>query len=488
MTFLQKLQGLYPDYEMPTAVTGLVLDSRQVKAGAIFVALQGHHQDGWDYVEQAIALGAVLILTNSPQWQSQANIPVIFDASLADTLPELAAAYYHYPSESLGIIGVTGTNGKTSVAQFTAQLLELTGNPCGYIGTNGYGRLSDLKQIGNTTPDTLELHRILADMVADGMTFCAIEVSSHGLVQGRLKALTFRSTCFTNLSRDHLDYHKTLEAYAEAKYQLLQDFDSAAKIINRDDACGRDFLTRLSADKGVLGFSIDGNDSAADLRATDIVFAKSGVSFEMATPWGETSVTVPLFGSFNVSNLLAASGLVLSLGISFKSVAAVLPQIKPVVGRMEFVPNATGRAVVVDYAHTPDALEKAIAAMRHHCQGALWVVFGCGGDRDKGKRPLMASIAEQLADHIVVTDDNPRTESSAAIMADIATGFSGEMASKITYLADRALAISYALVHAQASDAILVAGKGHEDYQVIGTQYQPFSDQLTITRCLEVTA
>lgn len=488
MTFLQNLQHRYPTHVIPGPITGLVLDSRQVTSGALFVALEGHHQDGWSFVKQAIGQGAALILTNSRQWQSLGDVPVIYDEDLAEILPSLAAEFYQFPCKSLRLIGITGTNGKTSVAQFTAQLLELTGHRCGYIGTNGYGRLGALKAQGNTTPDTITLHRMLSEMVHDSVQYCAIEVSSHGLVQGRLDALAFEATCFTNLSRDHLDYHHTLEAYAEAKFRLFQNFESAAKVINRDDSWGRNLMSRLSEQTGVLGFSVNSLDNDADIQARDVVCHNAGVSFEMTTPWGNTALSVPLFGVFNISNLLAASSLVLSMGVSFAAVAAALPKIQPVEGRMEFIANTTGRAIVVDYAHTPDALEKAITAMRHHCQGNLWVVFGCGGDRDKGKRPLMASIAEQLADRIVVTDDNPRTESSDAIMSGIATGFSNEMAQYVTYLSNRAEAISFAINQAKTGDAILVAGKGHEDYQVIGTTSHPFSDQATIGRCLEVTS
>lgn len=487
MNFLEHLQQRYPQHTLPSSISNLVLDSRQVTPGAIFVALEGHFRDGWNFVSQAVAAGAVLILTNSRNWNEQIGVPVIHDAALAEVLPTLAAAYYDHPCEKLRIIGVTGTNGKTSVAQFCAQIMMLSGFTCGYIGTNGYGQLGRLKDLSNTTPDTLKLHQVLAEMVQDNITFCAMEVSSHGLDQGRIDALRFEATCFTNLSRDHLDYHLTLEAYAEAKYRLLSSFDSVTKVINADDECGREFIARLSNQTGVVQYGLNNDGGALDITATQVACLDSGVSFRLIVGNQQADITMPLFGTFNISNILAATGLAMSVGVTFDQVVQALSKIQPVVGRMQFIPNSDNKAIAVDYAHTPDALEKALYAMRDHCDGKLWVLFGCGGDRDKGKRPIMAEVAERLADVIVVTDDNPRTESSESIMADISTGFSPETGSSVTYLSDRQEAIAHVMKHSAPGDALLIAGKGHESYQVVGTVSHPFSDQSVIQSCLEVT-
>ena len=487
MNFLEHLQQRYPQHILPTRVSSLVLDSRQVTPGAIFVALEGHFRDGWNFVSQAVEAGAVLILTNSRNWNEQVGVQVIHDAALAEVLPTLAAAYYDHPCDKLRIIGVTGTNGKTSVAQFCAQIMMLSGFTCGYIGTNGYGQLGRLKDLSNTTPDTIKLHQVLAEMVQDGIAFCAMEVSSHGLDQGRIDALRFEATCFTNLSRDHLDYHLTLEAYAEAKYRLLSSFDSVTKVINADDDCGQEFIARLSNQTGVIQYGLNNDSGSLDITATQVVCLDSGVSFKLIVGSQQADITIPLFGTFNISNILAATGLAMSVGVTFKQVVKALSKIQPVVGRMQFIPNSDNKAIAVDYAHTPDALEKALYAMRAHCDGKLWVLFGCGGDRDKGKRPIMAEVAERLADVIVVTDDNPRTESSESIMDDIRAGFSPEAGSLVTYLSDRQEAIAYVMKHSAPGDAMLIAGKGHESYQVVGTVSHPFSDQAVIQSCLEVT-
>jgi len=487
MNFLEHLHQRYPHHTLPETVTDLVLDSRQVTPGSVFVALEGHFQDGWNFAPQAVAAGAVLILTNCRNWHEDIGVPVIHDATLVEVLPALAAEFYQDPCKQLRIIGITGTNGKTSVAQFCTQLIILSGHTCGYIGTNGYGQLGKLKGLINTTPDTVKLHQVLAEMVDENIEFCAMEVSSHGLDQGRIDALRFEATCFTNLSRDHLDYHITLEAYAEAKYRLLSSFDSNTKVINADDACGLEFIARLSGQPGVVTYGLNNDQGALDITATQVACLDSGVSFRLVVGTQQADVTMPLFGTFNISNILAAVGLVLSVGISFDAVVKSLSLIQPVAGRMQFMPNNENKAIAVDYAHTPDALEKALSAMRAHCDGKLWVLFGCGGDRDKGKRPLMAAIAERLADSIVVTDDNPRTESSESIMDDIGTGFTPAVQPHVMYVSDRAEAITYVLAHSGPGDAILIAGKGHESYQVVGTVSHPFSDQAVIRQCLEVT-
>lgn len=481
MDFQATLQHLYPEHSFDSKYSGIELDSRKVQVANIFVALQGNSLDGWSFVEGAIQAGATLIITNSSNWHKRADVEVIYDSELTENLGMLAGSYYGWPSKKLGVFGITGTNGKTSISLFTAQLMSLMGYPCGYIGTNGFGLLDQVEPLGNTTPDIVVLNKILADMVAKGAEFCAIEVSSHGLEQGRLSGIEFASTCFTNLSRDHLDYHGTMEAYAKAKSKLFLQFTSKTALINIDDKFGSELIRTMANKPGTYSYST--KNSTADISGRNINYLSDGISFELDTPWGTTQIKVPLFGEFNVSNLIASIGMMLSLGIEFGAVVKPLNQLNAVSGRMEFINNNLGRSIVVDYAHTPDALEKALVAIRAHCNGRLWVIFGCGGDRDRGKRPLMASVAEKSADVIIVTDDNPRTENSRIIMEDISKGFATE--SKVTYEADRKKAISFALSNSEEGDAILIAGKGHEDYQVVGTQVLPFSDQRVVLQYME---
>lgn len=477
MSLTDILRSRYVSQHIADDYAGICLDSRQCTNNSVFVALTGSARDGWDYCDQAVSLGATLVLTNSPNWTYRDDISVIYDPQLNGVLGDLAAEFYGHPSKKLGLIGVTGTNGKTSVCQFISQLLTTMGYPCGYVGTNGYGLWGDFSELNNTTPDIFELNRILATLVTDGADFCAIEVSSHGLDQHRVDGLLFKTVGFTNLTRDHLDYHGDMESYAQAKSRLFYEFDYHTAVINLDDDFGRQLLTNLNGRPGIYSYSTCEN---ADLMAVDPLFTPEGQSFDLDSPWGEKRISVPLYGEFNQSNLLAAAGLILSLGMEFSSLINALTSLESVKGRMEFIPTEQNKAIAVDYAHTPDALEKALLAMRQHCRGRLWVIFGCGGDRDKGKRPLMAAIAEKQADFIIVTDDNPRTEDSEAIMADIAKGFAGLPQKGIWYQSDRRSAIEIAVAQSVAGDAILIAGKGHESYQIVGTEKFDFSDQSVV--------
>jgi len=483
MTLTEMLMSFYPDAKIEGQFNSLELDSRKVQKGGIFVAVKGNHADGWDYVASAIESGAKIILTDSEKWQEISGVQVIFDANIKNRLSKLAGACFGWPTKKLDIIGVTGTNGKTSVGLFVSQMLTQMGYPCGYIGTNGSGLMGEIQPLSNTTPDIIDLNRILAEMVLNGAEYCAMEVSSHGLDQGRVAGLEFASTAFTNLSRDHLDYHKTMEDYAQAKESLFLDHFSKTSVINIDDLLGQDLIRKMANKPAV--YSCSTKNPGADITGLNIQYSTSGMTFELSTPWGSDRVSVPLFGAFNVENLLLAVGSIVSLGVEFSAVCNQLKNLKPVTGRMEFVSNPLNKAIVVDYAHTPDALEKALIAIRAHCTGNVWVVFGCGGDRDKGKRPLMASIADEYGDYIVVTDDNPRTESSSAIMADIADGFGDPKASHIFFKSNRFDAIAWAMAKSEAGDAILIAGKGHEEYQIVGNQTLDFSDQATVRQIME---
>lgn len=478
MTLTEMLCAIYPQIASDRSYGSLELDSRKVQPGGVFLALKGHDADGWSYVDSAVESGAKLILTDSQDCQDVLGVPVIYDKMLKSHLGQLAGACFGWPTKHIDIIGVTGTNGKTSVCLFVAQMLTQMGYPCGYIGTNGCGLIGDITPLSNTTPDIIELNRILATMRENGAEYCAMEVSSHGLEQDRVAGLEFACTAFTNLSRDHLDYHKSMEGYANSKQKLFLNYFSKTSVINVDDILGQELIRKMANKPGIYSCSTKNN--SADIRGANIQYSTSGLSFELHTPWGSNEVSVPLFGAFNVENLLLAIGSIVSLGIEFKAVCNQLHDLKPVIGRMEFIDNPVNKAIAVDYAHTPDALEKALIAIRAHCTGNVWIVFGCGGDRDKGKRPLMAAIAEAYGDYVVVTDDNPRTENSEDIMADIAVGFTEPEADHIFYKPNRLDAISWAISQSDEGDAILIAGKGHEEYQIVGDQILDFSDQATV--------
>ncbi|MCK9564257.1 MAG: UDP-N-acetylmuramoyl-L-alanyl-D-glutamate--2,6-diaminopimelate ligase, partial [Bacteroidales bacterium] len=404
-------------------------------------------------------------------------------------LSAIAGRFYGNPGAALRLTAITGTNGKTSCSYLLGQLLEMLGERAGIVGTLGYGLMghgltnsgAPLVATGMTTPDAVETQRILAAFVEQGATVATLEVSSHSLDQYRVAALPFDTAVFTNLSRDHLDYHGTLDAYGAAKARLFAWRGLRHAVINRDDAFGRQLLAGLPAGVAALDYSLC---EAAAVRASDIVYSQRGVSARLDTPWGRGMLSSPLLGEFNLSNLLAVVAAACAQGHSLDRVLALIPALKPVSGRMEIVSGpAAGRPqVVVDYAHTPDALEKALLALRRHCAGRLWCLFGCGGDRDTGKRPLMGAVAARLADQVVVTSDNPRSEQPDAIIADILAGMPGVDA---VVEADRHTAILNTVLAAGPGDTVLIAGKGHEDYQQVGGDRLPFSDQAEARLALQ---
>lgn len=460
------------------AVRDLTLDSREVGRSDVFIALQGAVVDGHDYIESAVKAGAVAVIAEHPV--AGTAVPVVVIPELKARLGELAHDFYQAPSAYLQMIGITGTNGKTSTCQYIAQSLDYLGKRCGIIGTNGQGLWGALQETINTTPDVVRLHRELARQRDQGGRFCAMEVSSHGLVQGRVAGVRYKTAVFTNLSRDHLDYHGTMEAYGNAKWTLLQWPGLVNAIVNLDDAWVQQHLDSIVAER-VITF---GHASAADVRVVSHQCHPGGIDAVIATPWGETELNLPLLGQFNLSNALAAFSVLLSESVPLSTAARVLSTLRPVRGRMEKLTLDTGLTVVVDYAHTPDAVSKALSACRDHVAGRLGVIFGCGGDRDPGKRPEMAAAAEQGADFVVVTDDNPRSESSAAILADIRQGFTHP--NRVTEIPDRRSAIEQTLARCGTGDVLLIAGKGHEAYQEIKGTRHPFSDQETVLAWQEV--
>lgn len=479
LTALFNLSSLPADIE----INELVLDSRKVKSGDLFVAVKGHQIDATNFIEQAILAGASAVIAETDVVDMHLNIeyrqqkPVIYYYNLSAKLSEIADKFYDSPSKKLTLVGVTGTNGKTTVSQLLAQWVQHLGGKSAVMGTIGNGLLGQVVEAKNTTGSAIEIQSSLASFVNQRADFAAIEVSSHGLVQHRVEALDFNTAIFTNLSRDHLDYHGTMEAYAQAKKRFFFELSSDLKILNVDDPIGAEWLKALP---NAVAVSCEANYQANSkqwLNATSVRFTDEGTLIDFSSSWGNGTLNSPLIGAFNVSNLLLVMATLLSLGYSLESLIGSVSTLQGVCGRMEMI-KVTGKpAIIVDYAHTPDALEKALVAAREHCNGKLWCVFGCGGDRDRGKRPLMAKVAEKLSDMVIVTTDNPRTEDPDKIEADIVAGFSNM--DKVGLISDRAQAIEFAIQGAQNNDLILIAGKGHEDYQIVGNEVLHFSDQET---------
>ncbi|TCO76201.1 UDP-N-acetylmuramoyl-L-alanyl-D-glutamate--2,6-diaminopimelate ligase [Chromatocurvus halotolerans] len=464
-------------------VTGIHSDSRQIQPGDLFFALPGDRHDGRHFIRQAVARGASAVVAEPPVAPEDfpTEVPVIERADLQQQLGPIAARFFGEPSRYLRMTGVTGTNGKTTVSQLTGQLLRACGYPCGVIGTLGASLDGTPQDALNTTPDAIGLQRQLAVWREAGAVATVMEASSHALVQGRVNGVQFDTAVFTNLSRDHLDYHGSMAAYAEAKLRLFLMPGLRSAVINLDDPAARSLIERIAGRSDILTVSVKG-DPAATLRLSGAQYTRSGLQAQLATPWGEAPIQCPLIGAFNLSNVAGAVAAAVLSGCDFDQVVARLPQLTAVPGRMQTVPNARGLQVVIDYAHTPDALEKALSALRDHVRGRLLVVFGCGGDRDRGKRAAMGCIACAFADVVYVTSDNPRHEEPASIMDEVAAGCSGNY----SLVQDRAEAIHSAIASAREGDCVLIAGKGHENYQVVGADKRPFSDMAEAQAALEI--
>ncbi len=460
------------------AVTGLTLDSREVRPGDAFIAVRGAHHDGMAFAADALARGARVVLADAAACAAPvaAVVPV---QRLAERVSEIAGRFYGDPSRELLLIGVTGTNGKTTCSQLIASALAALGTRCGVIGTIGWGFPGSLEATRHTTPDAVAIQRMLAGLRAGGARAAAIEVSSHALEQGRVRALHFRTAVFTNLSHDHLDYHGTLENYGAAKRLLFAHPGLRHAVINTDDDWGRQLLRTLPAGVQAVGYSLAGRD--ATLGALGIAAEPGALRADIVSPWGEGTLRVPLLGRFNLGNALAVLGALCVNGVTLADALAVLGRTAPVPGRMQRIDRGTGPLVIVDYAHSPDALEQTLRALREHTRGRLWCVFGCGGDRDRAKRPLMGRIAWENADEVVITSDNPRGEDPLAIIDEIATGIPAALARRES---DRALAIRQAIAAAAPGDCVLIAGKGHEDYQETAGVRVPFSDALVAREAL----
>ncbi|MDP2135502.1 MAG: UDP-N-acetylmuramoyl-L-alanyl-D-glutamate--2,6-diaminopimelate ligase [Sulfuritalea sp.] len=466
---------------------GLAADSRRVRPGDVFVACPGARADGRDFIAQALARGAAAVLAEAggKPGVGAGTAPIIEVAGLAALSGELAHLICGRPSEHLWLAGITGTNGKTSVSQWIAQALNAMSHRCAVIGTLGNGFLGALGESPNTTPDAITLHAALAGFVASGADACAMEVSSIGLDQGRVDGAVFDVAVFTNLTRDQLEYHGSMAAYAAAKERLFLAPGLGAAVLNLDDPFGAGLAVKLKDRQGtrIVGYTLDGGESSACdeiLHAENLRMGAAGVEFELrGVPFA-----APVVGRFNVANLLAVIGALLARQERLADIAAALRQVQPPPGRMQALGGSDAPLVVVDYAHTPDALEKALGVLRETAAargGKLVCVFGCGGGRDPGKRPQMGAVAEALADRVVLTSDNPRGEDPQAII----DGILGGMQRPPRVEPDRACAIADAVAVADSGDVILLAGKGHEPYQEIAGVRHPFSDLDAAKSALE---
>lgn len=452
---------------------GLATDSRKVQPNDLFLAYPGSHTDGRAYIVQAIAAGASAVLWEYSgfQWNADWHVPNLGVENLRLHAGEIASRFFGHPSRNMWLAGVTGTNGKTSCSHWLAQSLTHLGRKTAVIGTLGSGFLGELRDTVNTTPDALALQSTLAALRAGGATGCAMEVSSHGINQGRVNGTEFDVALFTNLSRDHLDYHKTMDEYARAKAKLFDWPWLTHAVVNMDDDFGRELARSIDRSRiSVLGYGF----GRGEIAGHRLDLSTRGLNLEISTPWGPAQLKSRLIGEFNAANLLGVLGVLMTADVPLHDAIDALALVEPVAGRMQMVRLPNAPLVVIDYAHSPDALEKALRALKMLLvPGAkLHCVFGCGGDRDPGKRPLMGEIATRLADHVIVTSDNPRSEDPYAIIEDIVAGANTNYEIEV----DRSSAIFKALLAAAEQDVVLIAGKGHESYQEIGMQRLPFSD------------
>jgi UDP-N-acetylmuramoyl-L-alanyl-D-glutamate--2,6-diaminopimelate ligase len=461
--------------QLDREISGISADSRVIQSGFLFAAFPGVTTDGRNYITEAIKNGAIVVICEAEGFVApKLDVPLIKIKNLHNKIGNIAAQFYNNPSKNLTMIGITGTNGKTSCSQFLAKALELNQISCGIIGTLGSGFPDKLNSGNLTTPDPINIQQDLSILQQQGAKAVAMEVSSHGLAQQRVNGIDFNIAVFTNLTQDHLDYHGTMENYTKAKRQLLIRSELQHAVINADDEFGRSLITELQGKLNIIGYSItDIKSEVLMLRATNIELKKTGLSTNISTPWGDGVLTSNLLGRFNVSNLLAVLVVLGIMQIPLAKALRSIAKLTTIPGRLQVFGGGIKPLVVVDFAHTPDALQQVLINLREHCQGKLCCVFGCGGDRDKNKRPIMGRIAENYSDQVIITNDNPRTENPEQIINDIVQGF---VYSKMKIIPNRSRAIEYAIDQAKAGDVVLIAGKGHEPYQIIGTKKIPFSD------------
>lgn len=483
MTLADLLGDLADSHALPSLpVEGIALDSRVCESGFVYFAVRGHQAHGLDYAVSAVANGAIAVVTDREDAQRlnalQEQLPEVCFVcvdSLRQRVGEIAARYFGNVADTVCMIGVTGTDGKTSVSQFIAYGLRSLGYQSAVIGTNGWGMYGNLQEAALTTPDAISLQQQIATLRKAGATHICMEVSSHALDQWRCSGINFRVVVLTNLSSDHLDYHKTTDAYAEAKTRLFTQGHPAAAVINAEDDLGQQLLVaELAADRLISFGAMPG----VTLRLQDVDQTPSGLHLSLSDGEVAVSLKTHLIGDFNAENVAAAIGALQGLGFSLTDAAGALQNVPAVTGRMELFALRNGVTAVVDFAHTAKALASALASVRGACEGRLFVVFGCGGDRDRSKRPEMTRLAATLADKLILTNDNPRTEEPQQIFDDMLAGLPAGTDARV--IADRAEAIQTALNQAEAGDLVLIAGKGHENYQQIGAEKRPFSDQEVV--------
>lgn len=492
MRLIDLMSLVESDAVSTTVITGMSLDSRQLKSGDLFMALAINPEVRAQHIQQAIEANISAVcysaeLPLEPELKQQvldAQIELVAVKQLKDKTSRLAAAFYHYPSAVMTIFAVTGTNGKTSVTQFIAQALEHAGQPCGVIGTLGSGRLNELTHNGMTTPDPIRLQATLAEMRDAGIQYVALEASSHALEQGRLAFVDIDFAILTNLSRDHLDYHQNMEDYAAAKQRLFSFPSLQAAVVNADDVFGQKVLSQLAKNQ-ISSIEYSCKDQQANIYGSAIKSTPEGLQFNLQMRQQKLAIKTRLLGKFNVENMLATAGALMLIGWSEQQIGQALNHLTSVDGRMQMLASSLQPSIVIDFAHTPDALAKALQGMRQHMasESKLWCVFGCGGERDSGKRPIMGQIASELADKVVLTDDNPRGENSADIIKQILVGCLAN--TDIHIEADRKLAIEFAVMDSALEDMVLIAGKGHEQYQEISGVKTPFNDYEIAMQALQ---
>ncbi|CAN5280088.1 UDP-N-acetylmuramoyl-L-alanyl-D-glutamate--2,6-diaminopimelate ligase [soil metagenome] len=493
------VEGLLQDAVPALPVAGLSADSRAMEPGAVFLACRGARSHGLDHLPEALAAGAAAVV-----WEPAGGVeaPIVPESVISIALPdlgshvgEIAARFFGRPSRRLRLAGITGTNGKSTCAHLIATSLERCGRSCGYLGTLGYGRPQALRNAALTTADAVTLQRRLAGFVADGVRHAAMEVSSHALDQGRVGGVHFDTAVFTNLSRDHLDYHGSRRSYASAKARLFTQCAFDRAVINTGDPFGRELISRIDARRELVAVALETPESgrngeevrrltaAGDRRYVQGALVRAdarGIQIRFTSSWGAGTLRSSLLGAFNGENLLLSLAVMLGWQLPLDEALAGLADAAPAPGRMERFGGGNGPLAIVDFAHTPAALARALQAARATGSGQVWCVFGCGGERDRGKRGLMGEIAEQHADRIVITDDNPRGEDAERIVRDIQSGMANPAAASVER--DREAAITFALESAQAGDIVLVAGKGHETFQLTGDERRAFSDRDVVAR------
>jgi UDP-N-acetylmuramoyl-L-alanyl-D-glutamate--2,6-diaminopimelate ligase len=480
MSLANLLAVLNLDTDIDADISEIVIDSRKVSAGALFCAYKGVVADGRDYLVQAQESGAAAILYDGQDFELPAEISIAaFSVTgLQANVGVLAHHFFGRACNEMQVFGVTGTNGKTTCCYLLTQALTKLGMQAAMIGTIGVGKLDALRPADHTTPDPVALHKMLADFKADGITQVCLEVSSHALHQGRVNGVEFFCTLFTNLSHDHLDYHGDMQRYGAAKQLLFTDFASELMVTNINDRLGASLIDIANAEF-IVSYG-QGGDVAID----EVTLGADGIAFEIEANGVDFGASTPLVGAVNIPNIEMLVATLLALSTSVDDIKSILLTLEPAPGRMELYRSKGSPSVVVDYAHTPDALDKALLSVKQHCRGKLWCVFGCGGDRDQAKRAVMGAVADKVADRLIITNDNPRSEDAATIADHIVSGISTDHSGNYQIILNRAEAIASAISQASSDDWVLIAGKGHETTQQVGSKLLAFSDRVQVQDAL----